>query len=59
MPRGLIRRIPYEVDQFINNLQKAEELPDLKRTFIRLKDYAIVGKEAARMAKTMGIKIVK
>lgn len=59
MSQGRIRRIPLEVDTFINNLRSSEQIPNLKQTFIKLKDYAIIGKEVNRIGKGLGIKVVK
>ena len=59
MPKGIIRRVPYEFDSFINNLKTSENLPNLKITFLRMKDYAILGKETNRLSKNFGVKIIK
>ena len=59
MAQGRIRRVPYDVDMFLGNLKTSEELPNLKMTFIKLKDYAIIGKETVRLAKNFGIKVMK
>jgi hypothetical protein len=34
MPTGIIRRIPFELDTFVNNLKKAEQLPSLNIVFV-------------------------
>jgi len=56
---GKIRRLPIEVDSFIINLRQSEQIPDLKQAFIKMKDYAILGKETARLAKNFGVRIIK
>lgn len=59
MTQGRIRRIPFEVDTFLNNLKNSEQLPNYKQAFLKLKDYAIIGKETNRLGKAFGVKILK
>jgi hypothetical protein len=59
MPIGRIRRVPFEVDNFLNTIKNTEQLPNYKMAFIKLKDYAILGKETDRLSKAFGVKILK
>jgi hypothetical protein len=59
MTSGRIRRLPTELDQLLVRIQQNEQLPSVKKAFIRLKDYAIVGREVERLGKGFGIKVIK
>jgi len=59
MSTGKIRRLPLELDNLIRRIQVNEKLPSMKKAFIKLKDYAVVGQEVDRLGKSFGIKVIK
>jgi len=56
---GRIRRLPIELDNLIQKIQVTENLSSKKKAFLKLTDYAIIGKEIDRMGRSFGIKVVK
>jgi hypothetical protein len=56
---GRIRRLPIELDNLIQKIQVTENLSSKKKAFLKLTDYAIIGKEIDRLGRGFGIKVVK
>jgi hypothetical protein len=54
MTKGRLRYIPREVDEFILDIMRQENIPNISEAMKRTKEDAMLGREVRKIAKPFG-----